>query len=55
MGQEGHDGPGSLTRVIFPTKLILSLFLLFELVTPGVGPVLTPGASYEKEHDKESL
>ena len=25
-----------------------SLFLCFELVTPGVGPVLTPGISYEQ-------
>ena len=25
-----------------------SLFLCFELVTPGVGLVLTPGTSYEQ-------
>ena len=25
-----------------------SLFLCFELATPGAGPVLTPGASYEQ-------
>ena len=25
-----------------------SLFLCFELVTPGTGPVLTLGASYEQ-------
>ena len=32
-----------------PTKLFLpSLFLLFQVMTPRVGPVLTPGASYEK-------
>ena len=48
--QMGHDGPGSLTGVIFRPKLIFTflLFLLFHLVTPSVGPVLTLGASYEK-------
>ena len=46
--QEGHDSPGSLTWVIFPTKWILPpLVLLFQFVTPGVRQVLTPGASYE--------
>ena len=36
--QEGHDGPGSLTRVIFPTIWILpSMLLLFQLVIPLVG------------------
>ena len=42
--QEGHDGPESLTWVSFPTKWILpSLLLFFQLMTPGMGPVLTPG------------
>ena len=36
----GHDGPGSLTWVIFPTNE--SLFLCFQLVTPEVQPVLIP-------------
>ena len=41
--QEGHDGPESLTWVSLPTKWILpSLLLLFQLMTPGMGPVLTP-------------
>ena len=37
---EGHDGPGLLTWVIFPTNE--SLFLWFQLVTRGVEPVLIP-------------
>ena len=103
MKQEGHDGPGSLTRVIFPTnefyifvplvptcdprggasfdpkghhvnkidkglqgdatyrksklylfqfqrrKILKLVFFvpMFQLVTPGVGSVLTPKESYE--------
>ena len=44
--QEGHDGPESLTWVTFPTNwILLSLLLLFQLMTPGMGPVLTPGVS----------
>ena len=46
--QEGHDGPESLIWVSFHTKWILpSVLLFFELMTPGMGPVLTPGVSYE--------
>ena len=46
--QEAHDGPESLTWVSFPTKWILpSLLPLFQLMTPGMGSVLTPGVSYE--------
>ena len=44
--QEGHDGPGSLTWVIFPTNE--SLFLWFQLVTPGVRPVLIPRGIWMK-------
>ena len=29
-------------------KVFLLLFLCFKLVTPGAGPNLTPGASYEQ-------
>ena len=46
--QKGHDGPESLAWVSFPTKWILTfLLLLFQFMTPGMGPVLTPGLSYE--------
>ena len=38
--QEGHDGPGSLTESFSLQIYSTSLFLWFQLVTPGMGPVL---------------
>ena len=60
--QEGHDGPGSLTRIIFPLQNILvipgavseknfeigPLCSYFLLCDPKAGLLLTPGASYEQ-------
>ena len=47
--QEGHDGPGSITCVIFPTNE--SLFLWFQLVTPG-SACFNPKGHHMNEIDK---
>ena len=40
------SAPSSLREEYFQS--FPSLLLCFKLVTPGAGPVLTPGASYEQ-------
>ena len=40
--QEGHDGPGSLTWVIFPTNEFYIFVPLIPICDPRVGPVLIP-------------
>ena len=44
----GNLGRGSLEDALYEKSKLYSLFLCFKLVTPGSGPVLTPGASYEQ-------
>ena len=45
--QEGHDGPGSLTCVIFPTIEFYIFVPLVPTCDLRVGPVLTTKESYE--------
>ena len=49
--QEGHDGPGSLTLIIFPTNE----FYIFVPLVPtcgGVGPVFDPKGHHVNKIDK---
>ena len=45
--QEGHDGPGSLTWVIFPTIEFYIFVPLVPTCDPQGGASLTPKESYE--------
>ena len=40
--QEGHDGPGSLTRVIFPTNEFYIFVPLVPTCDPGGGTSFDP-------------
>ena len=50
--QEGHDGPGSLTRVIFPTNEFYIFVPLVPTRDPRCGASFDPKGHYMNKIDK---
>ena len=50
--QEGHDGPGSLTRVIFPTNEFYNFVPLVPTCDPRVGASFDPKEHHMNKIDK---